>query len=732
MKRIFFLGGYDLEMYAIKRLLKKYNEKFVDKKLKWGVKTSDILDELKKYKDFDKIYLIEYDDDASVLKWENVEHIDHHNENSDKPSSIEQIAQILGHKLSRFEKAVALNDKGYIPALKNACFNESDIRRIRKLDKICQGVSEEEKKAAEEVKLKKINYFPFSHFSPLADRLYFSGIEKFVIYNDNLTMFYGYPVERLKEIFKDKKTFHGGGTQGYFGVEEKLSEDEIKETIKKIKKDKEISTHIFILPFFIEGNDEEKAKNDFIEQLEKRGFEKKNFKVKNPQSYNEYVYFHSYTKKVLFKSDYLELNLPENSKYIIKLKNGDIYELDIEDIAVRIFENNIVMLSFHLNNYNYSHPKDSLKINDFGRRLFPQFIREDDILAAKDSFLPNCIELKLGERVIREDFCKFTEDFNIKDNKNLLIPKFVSELVGEKIEYILDDRMFVVSFYIAPNWFINDLKKDYIKNDWWFEYVFVDGNGKTCQDDEFCSEIIKKATYPRWRNYGTLWGVSRYSLVGVANEEGRFLMDHAKTMYFQMASLVLLYRSMILKLSDEVKKLIDLLDKKDENIDISKIREISKKIYKDYLEFLNGIFFREITAQEQGIEMYKMLLMASDIDELIQSFDREMEELDSFVDILEEKERNENLEFLSILGAIFLPAGLIVGILGMNNLGKLNYNISTVAVIFSLIGGIFLIDFKKIRNYFENMSDDRKIYLTIGFIILFGIIISILVYGNNK
>jgi len=730
MKRIFFLGGCDLEMCAIKRLLKKYNEKFVDKKLKWGAKTSDILDELEKYRDYDKIYLIEYNDDAGILKWENVEHIDHHNENSDKPSSIEQIAQILDHKLSRFEKAVALNDKGYIPALKCACFNKSDIKRIRKLDKICQGVSEEAEKAAEKVELKKINYFPFSHFSPLADRLYFSGIEKFVIFNDNFTMFYGYPAERLKEIFKNRKTFYGGGNHGYFGVEEKLSEDEIKEAIKE-DKEKEISTHIFILPFFIEGKDEKEAKDAFIKKLEENGFEKKKFDVTKPQNYNEYVYFHSYTKEVLFDSYYLELKLPKNSKYIIKLKSGDIYELDIEDIAVRIFENNIAMLSFHLNNYKYSHPKDILKINDFGRRIFPQYIREDDILAAKDSFLPDCIELKFGKKVIREDFCKFIEDFNIKKNKNLLIPKFVSEFVGEKIKYILDDRMFVVSFYIAPNWLINELKKDYIKNDWWYEYVFVDGNGKTCQDDEFCLEIIKKATYPRWRNYGTLWGVSRYSLVGVANEGGRFLMDHVKTMYFQMASLVLLYRSMILNLSDEVKKIIILLNKKDENIDISKIREISKKIYKDYLEFLNGIFFREITAQEQGIEMYKMLLNASDIDALLQSFDREMEELDNFIDILEEKERNENLEFLSILGAVFLPAGFIVGVLGISSLDKIHPGVTFVLIFASIIAGFLFIDRKKIKSFIDE-DNKKKGQIFVGIIFLIFILIIIFSIGNFK
>jgi hypothetical protein len=221
----------------------------------------------------------------------------------------------------------------------------------------------------------------------------------------------------------------------------------------------------------------------------------------------------------------------------------------------------------------------------------------------------------------------------------------------------------------------------------------VDGGDKTCQDDEFCVEVIKKATYPRWRNYGTLWGVSRYSLVGVVNEDGRFLMAHAKTMYFQMASLVLLYRSMIISLSKEIQQIIKKFKEKDE-LDRNTIKEIrnnSKELYRNYLNFLNGIYFQEITPQEQGIELYKKLLEVSDIKSILDSFDREMEELDNFIDIMEEKQRNDNLEFLSILGAMFLPASFLISLLGMNIIkgnGRLDIGILIIILIFSFLASI--------------------------------------------
>ncbi|WP_459978438.1 hypothetical protein [Nautilia lithotrophica] len=715
-------------MCAIKRLLKKYKEEFVDKKLKWGAKTSEIKDELEKYKNYDKIYLIEFEDDAGVLSLPNIEHIDHHNENSLKPSSIEQVAEILGHKLSRFEKAVALNDKGYIRALKNACFNDSDIQRIRKYDRKCQNVTPKEEAAAAFLPLKKINYFPYEHFSPLADRLFAEGVERYVIYNDKVTIFYGFDNKKLKQKFKNKKVFYGGGEKGYFGIEEKLDERIIEKMFNE-KEKKLISTHIFILPFLI--NDKEQ----FKEIIENNGFKKKDFKIKSPEYYNEYVYFYKYTRETLYKSFYYEQNLEniKDKRYIIKIKDENskfekTYELEIEDISLRLFDGDIGVLSFHLNNYDYDDKDDILKINEYGRRIFPQYIDKDNVLAAKNSFLPDEIKIILDKKVYKEDFCKFAETYDVTENENkLLIPNFIKGFIGDNIDLILDDRMFVVSFYMAPNWLLKDLKDDYINNEWWYKYVFVDGKDKMCQDDEFCAEIIKKSTYPRWRKYGTFWGISRYSFVGIGNWD--LMLTHTKTMYYQMSVLVLLYRSLIISFSKKIQSIIKT--NKKENLNLTQIRKDIKNLYHDYLKFLNGIYFREITPQEQGIELYKKFLEITDIKELVESFDREMEELDNYVDILEEKERNENLEFLSILGAVFIPSSLIVGVLGINGIEIKQSIIVFLIIMFGFIGGILLVDLKKISLYLKNKNKRKSLIVGI-LILLLSLIIGVFYSSLNK
>ena len=59
--------------------------------------------------------------------------IDHHNENSDKPSSIEQIAELLNIELNFEQQLIAANDRGYIPEMIKMGASQEKISEIRKL-----------------------------------------------------------------------------------------------------------------------------------------------------------------------------------------------------------------------------------------------------------------------------------------------------------------------------------------------------------------------------------------------------------------------------------------------------------------------------------------------------------------------------------------------------------------------------------------------------------------------
>ena len=98
--------------------------------------------------------------------------------------------------------------------------------------------------------------------------------------------------------------------------------------------------------------------------------------------------------------------------------------------------------------------------------------------------------------------------------------------------------------------------------------------------------------------------------------------------------------------------------------ELSKLKkEKSKKLtdeisglYKEYIRFVNQIYFREVTAQEQGIELYNMIQEKMKIAEQVKDLDGEIEELHNYANLLEQKEQERRIAKITVLGAIFLPA----------------------------------------------------------------------------
>jgi len=75
--------------------------------------------------------------------------------------------------------------------------------------------------------------------------------------------------------------------------------------------------------------------------------------------------------------------------------------LKLDGIALRHFKNDVGILSFHLINDRYDNFDDILNINDFGRRLFPQFLGDGLVEATKNLWercgLPRLVLIKLWQ-----------------------------------------------------------------------------------------------------------------------------------------------------------------------------------------------------------------------------------------------------------------------------------------------------------------------------------------------
>jgi hypothetical protein len=242
-KLIFILGGHDLEMLEIRHLLEKMPEiQFFDRGLHW--KDADILaydDILIEFgnKDNVEIYGIELRTNNASLIPLNYFSIDHHNDSSDKPSSLEQVAEMLHITLSREQQLIAANDKGYILAMQQSGASPNEIEEIRLHDRQAQGVTaEDEQKAEISVRNKIIEKDVIvvksltDRFSTICDRLF--PYNQLLVYTDKELVYYGKGkkniVKHYIESIKNGKMYHGGGDEGFFGTaQNRYSKEEIIE-----------------------------------------------------------------------------------------------------------------------------------------------------------------------------------------------------------------------------------------------------------------------------------------------------------------------------------------------------------------------------------------------------------------------------------------------------------------------------------------------------------------------
>ena len=433
--------------------------------------------------------------------------------------------------------------------------------------------------------------------------------------------------------------------------------------------------------------------------------------------YNEEAFYYPFVRKAIHRSDKdlakcivvdYEKKLKDAVYEISIKKQGEIinYNLGIDKILLNVYNSGVAIISFHLMNYKYKDPDDILRINDFGRRVYPQFLDTSAISqtnnipnlvgVTKEAFLADkiCIKEKSGNIIVEEDFSYFNEIKKriIEDPYTPHIyPTFISKVLGDsyflkekqndknhiKILSLLDDRMFVVCWYMNDN----EVKKlgykeneevaeewkkyGYLKTDeqvdFWMKYMFVDNSGNSCQNKIMRRDLLEKHTYSRWADWGTFYGISRYSLVMLSGRNDfaiNILGMHIQTIYFQMIRLVLAQRTSLLRFSGEIALIV-----KNDTYDLS---QKTASLYEEYLQFISKVYFREVSSQEQGIELYKKMQEVMEIERNVKDLDREIEELHSFASLMEEQKNNELLDIVALLAGYFLIPTLIAGYYGMN------------------------------------------------------------------
>lgn len=206
---VFFLGGYDLEMVAIRDLLAENTTEYYDKNLAWGAVASAYSAEIARAISSHKIVvLIELRLDLP-LPTDRIRIVDHHGvlASRDRTTSLEQIFELLEieeSRWSRYFSLVAANDRGYVEEMLEIGATSEEIAWIRSADRLAQGINAELERSAETAIMGArraaegrltIVILPHDKTATVTDRLHFAlggpGFDNLLVICPNQVNFFG-------------------------------------------------------------------------------------------------------------------------------------------------------------------------------------------------------------------------------------------------------------------------------------------------------------------------------------------------------------------------------------------------------------------------------------------------------------------------------------------------------------------------------------------------------------
>lgn len=214
----------DGESAQITKILKEKNIKTLITKQGWGASWANLEPEIKKqienYKNKNfEVFGVELQGAAPS----GAVNIDHHRYDGDdrtnELSSLEQMAELIGYKLTLYEQFVAENDKGFIPAMltlaKNKNLDKKEtkklIEKVRLQDRAAQGITPEQEKIAEKaIKEAEVTdsltvvHMAHSKTSTVCDRLWGQYKNLLVLSDDGEVNFFGCQkvIKKLSDLVK--------------------------------------------------------------------------------------------------------------------------------------------------------------------------------------------------------------------------------------------------------------------------------------------------------------------------------------------------------------------------------------------------------------------------------------------------------------------------------------------------------------------------------------------------
>ena len=316
-------------------------------------------------------------------------------------------------------------------------------------------------------------------------------------------------------------------------------------------------------------------------------------------------------------------NVSQKLTYVIKINNEEQYELEIASIELHVYMEEIGMLFINTVNTKYPEIDQIKKINDYGRRIALAFLPQDAngfILCAEQ------LGVKSARAASVTDFRKMTSEYldgKIATEQLRHQAEFLTDILNcnlghsfeNKIKPVVscEDRMHLHCLIR------NDELSQMIQEGEWkqhgeqeellYSLLFADPSDATCRDDEMRQTLLLKALYPRWADYGTIHGITNYSMMALTgrtewiNESvvRPFLLE-----YGYMLSVVAAQKTGIEKFMMELTE--DTFDDKEDV-------PTKEKRRKRWKRFNTILMLHEFSTQDQGTELYDLLKQQMKIEE---------------------------------------------------------------------------------------------------------------------
>lgn len=146
--KFFITPVNDGEAVEIRNLLSDHGERVAITRQPWGATwaglETDVVAEVEGFLSQNPKTEVIGIELGGPARW-NGSNIDHHRYQGDDrwspKSSLEQVAELLGIQLSRYQTLISENDKGWIPAMEKAGAAPDEIALVRAQDRLAQGVT---------------------------------------------------------------------------------------------------------------------------------------------------------------------------------------------------------------------------------------------------------------------------------------------------------------------------------------------------------------------------------------------------------------------------------------------------------------------------------------------------------------------------------------------------------------------------------------------------------------